>query len=259
MKIAINSLPRCGTKMLQANFHRYIKSAGYNVLCPNSFDGILEPFNFPDHELELQVTMTGIDYIDDDKIHFKKKHSTPLNLNTAIINRYQYLMSLKDKSWVYKRTPWRRFDPILYESAVELDKCVSVIRTDFFDHALSFALAKQLDIWAPTIELEEAIKKYTNQQIKVNETDFVSAYKWIKGYSTIRWVDNIQVVNFHEMVKIKNSKEFCEFFQIPFVEFDFHQFVIEYGDNKRKMVSNLKQLRLSAAIIDDKFKGYSDV
>jgi hypothetical protein len=55
------------------------------------------------------------------------------------------------------------------------------------------------------------------------------------------------------MVKLKNSKEFCEFFQLPFVEFDYHQFVVEYGDNKRKMVSNIKQLRLLASKIDDMF------
>jgi hypothetical protein len=141
----------------------------------------------------------------------------------------------------------------LYESAVDLDKSVSVIRTDFFDHALSFALAKQLDIWAPTVELEEAIKTHTSQQIKVNENEFTSVYKWIKGYSKVKWVDNIQVVNFYDMVKLKNSKEFCEFFQLPFVEFDYHQFVVEYGDNKRKMVSNIKQLRLLASKIDDMF------
>jgi hypothetical protein len=253
MKIAINSLPRCGTKFLQANFHRYIKSAGYNVLCPNSFDSILEPFNFPDHELELNVTLTTIDYIDNQQIHFKKTHRVSIDLHTEIVNRYKYLTSLKDKSWVYKRTPWIRFDPILYESAVDLDKSVSVIRTDFFDHALSFALAKQLDIWAPTVELEEAIKTHTSQQINVNENEFTSAYKWIKGYSKVKWVDNIQVVNFYDMVKLKNSKEFCEFFQLPFVEFDYHQFVVEYGDNKRKMVSNIKQLRLLASKIDDMF------
>ena len=252
MKIAINSLPRCGTKFLQANFHRYIKSAGYNVLCPNSFDSILEPFNFPDHELDLQVTKTGIDYIDDQQIHFKKKYLLPQTLTTELIARFKYLAAL-DNSWVCKRTPWNRFDPILYESAVELDKCVSIVRTDFFDHALSFALAKQLDIWAPTVELEEAIKTYTTQQIKVNETEFAIIYQWIKGYSKIRWVDNIQVVDFHKMIKLKNSKDFCEFFQLPFVEFDYHQFVVEYGDNKRKMVSNIKELRAVAAKIDDKF------
>jgi hypothetical protein len=252
MKIAINSLPRCGTKFLQVNFHRYIKSAGYNLLCPDSFDSILEPFNFPDHELELQVTMTGIESIDKNKINFKKTHILPQSLITEVINRYTYLTSLK-QSWVFKRTPWVRFDPILYESAVELDKCVAVVRYDFFDHALSFSLAKTLNIWAPTNELEDAIKIYTTKQIKLDKTEFSKNYKWIKNYSKVKWAKNIQVVDFDKMVKLKNSNDFCEFFQLPIVEFDYHRFVVEYGDNKRRMISNINELRLLAKTIDKEY------
>ena len=254
MKIMINSLPRCGTKFLQANFHRYIKSAKYDVLCPDSFDSILEPFNFPDHELDLQVTKTGIDYIDKKQINFKSKYQWPQTLSTEIITRFKYLSSLKN-SWVSKRTPWVRFDPILYESAVELDKCVTVVRSDSFDHALSFALASKLNIWGPTVELDQAVETYTKQQIKIDITEFSKTYEWIKDYNKIKWVDNIQVVDFHKMIKLKNSQDFCEFFQLPFVEFDYHQFVVEYGDNKRKMISNIKELRVAAAKIDEAYKG----
>jgi hypothetical protein len=252
MKIAINSLPRCGTKLLQANLHRYIKSAGYDVLCPDSFDSILEPFNFVDHELGLQVTKTGIDSIDKHKINYKVIYQNPQSLHTEIINRFTHLTSLK-QSWVYKRTPWVRFDPILYESAVELDKCISVMRSDSFDHALSFVLAKQLDIWAPTEQLNEAIKTHTIKQIKLDKNEFAIHYKWIKDYNNIKWAKDIQVVDFDKMVKLKNDREFCEFFQLPFVEFDFHKFVVEYGDNKRKMISNVSELRLVARIIDERF------
>ena len=252
MKIAINSLPRAGTKILQANFHRYIKSAGYDVLCPDSFDSILEPFIFADHELDLTVTMTGIDSIDQNKINFKKKYLTPRWLNAEIIDRYKYLISLK-KSWVYKRTPWIRFDPILYESAVELEKCVAVARSDFFDHALSFSLAKKLNLWSPTDELKSAIDTYTIQPVKISETEFAKIYKWIKDFNKIKWVKNIQVVDFAKMVKLKNSTEFCKFFQLPFVEFDFHYFPVEYGTNKRKMISNVDELLLVAETIDKKY------
>jgi hypothetical protein len=254
MKIAINSLPRSGTKFLQANFHRYMKSAGYDVLCPNSFDSILEPFNFPDHELELTVTLTGIENIDNFKINFNKTHQYPQSLTSEIINRFKYLTSLK-QSWVYKRTPWVEFDPILYESAVRLDKCISVIRYDFFDHALSFTLAKELNIWAPTVELDEAIKAHTIKQIKLDKTEFAKNYKWVKDYNKIKWAKNIQVVEFDNMVKLKNSKDFCEFFQLPIVEFDYHQFVVEFGDNKRRMIYYIKDLRLTAKTIDNEYKG----
>jgi hypothetical protein len=57
------------------------------------------------------------------------------------------------------------------------------------------------------------------------------------------------------MTNLKNSKDFCEFFQLPFVEFDYHQFVVEYGDNKRKMISNIKELRVAAQKIDEAYKG----
>ena len=169
MKIAINSLPRSGTKVLQANFHRYIKSAGYDVLCPNSFDSILEPFNFKAHELHLHVTKTGISYIDDQQIHFQQTHLTPQSLTAEIISRFEHLRSLK-QSWVFKRTPWINFDPILYQSAVNLDKCIAIIRSDLFEPALSFTLAKHLDIWAPTVKLEEAIKTHTTNNIELDPT-----------------------------------------------------------------------------------------
>jgi hypothetical protein len=249
MKIAINSLPRSGTKFLQANFHRYIKSAGYNVLCPESFDSILEPFNFLDHELELKATITGIESIDQHKINFVKKYRYPKDINSETIDRYSYLKSLK-QSWVFKRTPWVRFDPILYESAVELDKCVAIVRSDMFEHTLSFVLARQLNIWAPTNELETAVETCKNKPIKLNEDEFIQFYKWIKQYNKIKWVKDIQVVDFDKMVKIKNSKEFCDFFNLPFVNFDFHYFHIEYGDNKRKMISNIKELRVIAKSLD---------
>ena len=250
MKIAINSLPRSGTKLLQANFHCYIKSAGYDVLCPESFDSILEPFYFSKHELELKESVTRIESIDQYKINFKKG-GVPCRITDEVIRRYKYLKSLK-QSWVFKRTPRDQFDPILYQSVVDLDKSVAIKRYDFFDHALSLSLAKKLDIWAPTDQLNDAIKNYTMQQIKIEKTEFASDYKWIKEYSKIKWVKDVQVVKFEEMVKLNNSKEFCDFFQLPFIEFNFHQFDIEYGDNKRKMISNIDELILVANNIDEK-------
>jgi len=250
MKIAINSLPRSGTKLLQANFHRYIKSAGYDALCPESFESILEPFYFSKDDRELGSSVTRIESIDQYKINFKK-YKFPRRVTDEIIERYKYLKSLK-QSWVFKRTPKGRFDPILYQSVVELDKSVAIKRYDFFDHALSLSLAKKLDIWAPTDQLNDAIKNHTIQQIKIEETEFAADYKWIKEYSKIKWVKDVQVVKFEEMVKLNNSKEFCDFFQLPFIEFNFHKFDIEYGDNKRKMISNIEELRLIANEIDEK-------
>ena len=252
MKIAINSLPRSGTKILQINFQQYLKATGYVVLCSESVDSIVEPFNFTDHENDLQVTRTGISSIDDHKIHFAKKHKNPMPLIEEIKSRYILLSSLKH-SWVFKRTPFTKFDPILYESAVGLDKCIAVIKQNIFEHCISFVLARKLDIWSRGDKLTKAIEDYTKQQIELDPVEFEHFYIWFKDFNKIKWVNDIQVVRFEEMVQLSNSKEFCDFFQIPFIEFNFHPFVVEYGSNKLKMVSNLKELFQIANRINEKY------
>jgi hypothetical protein len=252
MKIAINSLPRSGTKILQGNFQQYLKASGYAVLCPDSFDSIGEPFNFEDYENDLQVTKTGITGIDGKKILFSKKHKNPVPLTEELKTRYVFLTGLKN-SWVYKRTPFSNFDPILYESAVGLDKCIAIVKQNTFEHCISFVLARQLDIWSNGDSLRSAIRNYTENKIKIELSDFSHFYKWFKDYNKIKWVKDIQVVRFEEMVKLSNSKEFCDFFHLPDTDFDFHPFVVEYGDNKINMISNMLELSELAKELDKKY------
>lgn len=250
MKIAINSLPRCGTKILQANFHRYLISTGRKVLCAKNFDGILEPFNFTDTEIYLRSTRTGISSIDDYKIHFLREYEFAIPLADEIRKRFLFLLNL-DQSWVYKRTPHSKWDPILYESAVRLDKSVSIKRTNTFEHCISFTVAHYLNIWTTGTDLEKAINRHVTEKIKLDTILFKRFYQWFTNVNKIKWVKDIQVVDFNEMVKVSNSTEFCEFFHIPYSEFDFHPFIVEYGDNKMNMVSNLEELREIATAIDN--------
>ena len=249
MKIAINSLPRAGTKVLQANFHRYLKAAKYNILCPLGEESIVEPFLFSDNEHDLQVTKTTIGVIDNWQINWEKKYIRPTPISVEIQNRFERLESMP-QSWVYKVSPWSKFDPILYESASRLDKSVAVLRHDIFDHAISYAFARQIKIWQPGEQMNEALQIYSADPIKLKLNDFEWIYKWFLRWNKIKWVKNIQVVDFHEMVKINGSKEFCDFFNLPPVEFEFKRFKIEFGDNKRKMISNLKDLRSLAKHLD---------
>ena len=250
MKIAINSLPRAGTKILQANFHRYLKAAKYDVLCPLGEESIVEPFLFSNVEHDLQVTRTTIGVIDDYKVNFVKTYKSPKPLSSEIQNRFELLVNMP-QSWVYKISPWVKFDPILYESASRLDKSVAIIRHDVFDHAFSYTFARAIKIWQPGEKMNEALKMYTSDPIKLDLNEFEWIYKWFLRWNKIKWVQNIQVVDFHEMVKINGSKEFCDFFNLPPVEFDFKRFKIEFGDNKRKMISNLKDLRTLARRLDN--------
>jgi hypothetical protein len=126
MKIAINSLPRSGTKHLQVNFQSYLIATGKPILCPERRCSLLEPFNFSPSENALQVTMNTISGMSGTEILFDRRYKYPVSLREELTTRFAFFQSTS-AGWVFKRTPWYRFDPILYDSATKLDKCIAII------------------------------------------------------------------------------------------------------------------------------------
>jgi hypothetical protein len=54
------------------------------------------------------------------------------------------------------------------------------------------------------------------------------------------------------MIKIQTDQEFCDFFQIPYNDFTFSPFEIEFGNNKLEMISNIDELKSIATKLEEK-------
>jgi hypothetical protein len=243
MKIAIHSLPRSGTKNLVKNFQSYLKSLGGPLLHPNDERGLDDPFNFEDEGWgpEKKTTSRMMGKLQNDYTYCKH-HPTPVSIENEIQRRFKLLLDFK-YSWVYRRVPFYMNDPILYDSITRLDKCIAIIKDNVFEHCLSYTLADQLKIWDAGPEMNIAISKYTDNKIILDKNNFKIKYEQFCKYNNIKWIPPIVVRKFEEMVKIKNSKEFCDFFEIPFNDFIFSPFEIEFGSNKFNMIGNIEELK----------------
>lgn len=249
MKIAINSLPRAGTKGLQRNFQRYLLATGNPVLAPDHIDGIKEPFNFTTFETEMRMTKDGFLGLSPSGIVIGQKYQYPITLLDELQNRFKMLYA-RPESWVFKRTAFGNYDPILYSSAMLLDKCIAITKEDVFTHCVGYTLARHLDLWNASTELTSAIAKHRLDQITLSIDAFSSYYRWFKDFNNIKWSSEIQVVKFEDMINIASDTEFCEFFNIPYIPFDFQPFELEYGINKLYMVANLDELKATANKLD---------
>jgi hypothetical protein len=241
MKIAIHSLPRCGTKTLQINFNNYLKETGSRVICADHPYGVGEPFNLTEEEFHSGFTSNILKEYTDYGPVFIQGAATPLYRELA--HRFGKLMKRPNRSWVFKRNNLTSCDPLLFDTITRVDKCIAVIRQDTFDHCLSFCLAKHLQIWTNGTELENAIETFSKNKIKLDVIDFLNHYKEFVKYKNIPWTNHFQIVNFYDLVQIKTGEEFCKFFNLNYYPFDFKKFEIEYGDNKFSMIENVNELR----------------
>lgn len=253
MKVAINSLPRSGTKVLQRNFQRYLIQQG-TTLSKDNVDSIWEPFSFTPMEYDLGVTNQGIIEITSDEIVYGKKYTfSSIPLHLEVQNRFNLLYE-RPENWVFKRTPWVQHDPILYACSTLLDKCVAIKKkytiANAFQFAISLGLATQLNIWANSPALDSAIKQHRADKIELDLELFASQYRLFNQYNNIVWSSDIQVVDFDQMVELSSSREFCKFFDLPYLDFEFVEFQIEYGANKLEMISNLDEIRIIADRVD---------
>lgn len=250
MKIVVHSLPRSGTKILVKNFQQYLKSLGEPVLNSDYEYGLDEPFSFKEEgwsEEKKTTTRLIIKHLKGETVYVPD--CDPEDIKEEIQRRFSALINLKH-SWVCRRVPFGKFDPILYDTVSNVDKSIAIIKNNIFDHCLSYTLAAQLKIWSAGQELNLAVEKYTASKIKLNETDFAHHYSMFWQFNQMKWFPPILSVTFEDMVKINNNKEFCDFFQIPFNDFQFSPFEIEFGDNKINMIANIKELKDIANKLD---------
>ena len=255
MRIAIHSLPRSGTKSLQINFHRWLLSTQDNVLCPNAWAGLGEPFNFNDDEF-YNGTRKIIYAFTNTELIFSSDAANPLKpITTELGDRINILLRMPN-SWVFKRFILYKNDPILYDTIVNVDRCIAVKRNDLFNHLISFVVAKKLEIWSLHQGLADAVERHKNNKIVIDLEKFANAFEWFKGFYNFKWSKDFQIVNFDQMVKISSAKEFCEYFDLEYKEFEFHPFAIEYGNDKFDMIANLEELKELYDRLENKFKSW---
>ena len=252
MKIAIHSLPRSGTKNLIINFHRYLKSLDYPVVNYNCDRGLDEPFNFKDdaRNPEMKTLSKMVSKTINGEIVYRS-HETPVDIEFEMRRRLQILINL-NLSWVFRRVPFYAFDPILYDTLVNVDKSIVILKDNVFEHCVSYTLASQLGIWDAGEQMNNAIEYYTKNQIELEIKRFEDRYIQFYRFNRMKWLSPALVLKFEEMVNIKDSTEFCEFFQIPDNDFTFSQFEIEFGNNKLEMISNIDELKSIATKLEEK-------
>lgn len=240
MRIAIHSLPRCGTKTLQRNFQSYLKALGMPVLGANRVDGLGEPFIFTEKEFTTGITNQRLKKYDADGPIFET--GDPISVYQELSYRFVNLIHRK-RNFVFKRNPLIWGDPLIYDTITNIDKCISVIREDTFDHCLSFCIAHYLQIWNKGDELNNAIIEHSKNKIRIDPDIFLLRYNTFSLYKKLKWTAHFQIVKFDDIIKISSAKEFCEFFNLRYYHFEFKTFEIEYGDNKFNMIENLDELK----------------
>jgi hypothetical protein len=242
IKVAIHALPRSGTKNLQINFQKYLLTYGADkVLAPLCSVGLGEPFIFPDSDFKTKRTCYRMKYADTGLYYEETKVYT--HVVSEMISRFDFLINHPKKGWVYKRSIWQHHDPVAFETTTKTDKPIVVIRHDTFEHCVSFCLARHLNLWEQGQQMQQAITTHLENKIEISLADFEENYKWFNRNNEIKYPKEFQIVNFEDMVKIKDNTEFCNFFNIEYRNFDFSPFEIEYGNNKFNIINNLPELK----------------
>lgn len=241
MKISIYSLPRSATKHLQNMFQSYLVASGEPVLCKNRIEGAGEPFVYNDNDQEYSFSSRELIELTDDGLVYEKLKYKRYIPSDKILRADLLLNS--ELSWVIKSVPRNKYDPIIQTMITETDLCMAIIRRDLFSHALSFCLSKQINSWSREEIIEfNSIHKYTAEPIQIDTDLFLHTYKWFSDYNNVKWHKLMRVVEFETLTKIKTAEEFCDYFRIPLLKFNYIEFPIEYGDNKFNMISNLDEL-----------------
>lgn len=242
MKIAIHCCHRSGSKRLQNNFQSYLKATGIPIIWPGRVDSIGEPFIFTDQEYVTLKTNRTFNIVDNNIEYITNSNYTSIyDEKTSRIHK----LAQTNLGFVLKHKPWKRNEPFLIKKIC--NKEVAVIRNNLLDQVLSFCLAKHTDVWDVGTELNKL--KMQQRRISIDADMFIKTHELFSTFNAIQWPEYVQVVKFEEMVKINSSLEFCEFFNLEPMPFNFEPFLIEYGTDKFNLVSNL----------DDILKIFSDL
>jgi hypothetical protein len=115
-------------------------------------------------------------------------------------------------------------------------------------------LGRKTNVFHPGSELDDVVKKAKKNPITIDINEFKYYYEVLKHYNNIPWPSTFQVVDFWEMIKIKTDKEFCDFFNLEYKQFEFIPFEIEYGNDKEQIIKNIYQCKVAAGFVEGMFR-----
>jgi hypothetical protein len=238
-KIAIVSMPRTASKVVMKNFSLYTIAKYGDIsklfLDNNHVRPCTDEFLNPGFQ-ELFVGRAKLLNTGDiciTKIPFD-------NLSQELADRVQIVNQIS-KPVVLKYFPFRKYLDITNPVLEFIDKTYYLGRKDLFSHVLSSCISYQTNAWVPDEVQKNIIKDTIRNKISISEKLFRNILNEFRYYNASCY--GKLVFEFDDIIKLRDSRDFCDMFRLEFTEFKFTNSESEFVNNKELMINNIDDLR----------------
>lgn len=244
MKILLSALPRTGSKWLSLNLHLYLK-ARYKIAS--------ELIVHDKHNTRLPITDWFT--INGDSLFFDG-HIEPLGIHYEIKpSIWPYIYEIPHRLKILEHTNWPmviKIHPVMWHELLVINSLqhrvqrhYTLRRRDQFDQCVSIMTCRYTNIWEKLPKFDEKLQEFKNYPYTIPMANFEN--QWNSLTNLTAWLDtlpNTTHLYYEDCINIKTDKDFCQWLDLPYYKFklDF-RYGIEYGEEKKKIISNYEQLK----------------
>lgn len=244
MKILLSALPRTGSKWLCKNLHLYLIER-YKIVSELIIND----------QWNTRSPITDLFTVNGDKLFFDG-HISKIGVNfefkqvdVSYFNELHHRLRLLESSsspMVIKIHPviWHELLAI-YSLQNNVNMHYTLRRRDQFDQCISIVTCRYTNIWTAYGDMAEQIKEFQKNPYQVPDDVFETQFQSLKNLTN--WLDtltNPQHLYYEDLIHIKTDEEFCNWLNLPYCKFQLNfDHGIEYGDTKKEIISNYKDLK----------------
>ena len=240
MRILINAMQRSSSKNLSNNLKFYLTKKFGCVNVP-----VLENwFEFGQNRIgnTNHYHMTVEDYQ-------VKYEPLTTSYSEEVAHRLNFLLSYENPI-IIKLHPDNSDCQLASQTLSSKYMCYNLSKKDIIEQTFSWLITNLTRQYVPGSAQKYEILKLSENPITISGNEFKKTLFFINQQNKkIQTLYNKKHLHYENLISITNAKEFCDYLDLPFVDFELHTNQgLEYGESKKFMIANYNDLH--------KFGGY---